>query len=724
MPAETIEQVETVEQSADPKKKFPFILIALIVLVLGIPIALVTNNGGGGGGGGNGNGTRPTSNPVLSTLVADPESINTIIFGYKEADKASYINAVNDSKNNNTKIALIKETVKFTIPLSNRKQILYISDIDGGDKGVTIKAKTIKPTGSSSDGTTSILYTAKDDYKIDTLIISQNNEWIAWSENKPPDGEEDIHTKNFFRSFKARIGSSGSVISGTLSPIPLNSEKSDTDVTIHMPDIISDSGQVYFNGIKPTTYFLHDGITNEANKTILPTNSYNSSPYLVNNRFLLYTAFEASNNPKLTAGNTTSARQEVINRNIVRLADLQTAGTNPATSIVAAPGNEGEHYNHPVFVSGDPNSQFRTAVEIHKAVPGENGELKLSLKEIQVVTRLPSGSFQKKTIVTVPSDKKYRILTVGSRPNGNKTLLVGEETSTLGNMGSGWFVASSGYQPMLSKILIFDLDQNTPSLVSEIALSPESSEFLGVLPKSPSETIGIDRNESLGTGRDNSQLQLELFVPVEPKRQRSNPRSECEKEWKEKGYPNLEACDACPIYVYSNLTQNITIKPLTPISSISSLPALNNSSWNFVADKEGNLLFPDQTIYKKIDFLFPRGVVVKPTQGLIIDQNNYAKEIRLYALAQGFNEHELADVVEFLMPQIKNSKYIFLSNLSKEATKQLLDIEVTPKPSVQETRMFYVEKLEELPTEKPQEPVFSPIVRSEFSVVTWGGIIK
>ncbi len=666
----------------------------------------------------------PTPSAELPVLEQDPNSINTIIYGNKLTENAIMVSAVNDSTKNHTKISLIRETAKFIIPLSSKKHLLFIGDIDSGDKGASIKVKTIVPTGTEIDGQIKTLYTSSNGYKIDSVIISENNNWIAWSENKPVDPARDTHENNFFRSYKADITNLAS--RATLSPTLLLDEKSDTGVTIHMPAVITNSGVVYFNGIKPVGYFIHDGFKDEAKRVVLATNSYNSKPYLVNQRYLLYTSYEQNNNPKLLPGTSPSTRVEVINRNIVKISDLQNITNTP---VVAAPGDDGEHYNHPIFVSGDPTGEFRIAVEVFKDNTG--GEVTLQQKEIQVIKRSSSGVFEKQTLVTVPNGKSYRILSVGLLPNGRKTVIVGVETASIGSLGSGWFVANSGYQKMLSAIHVYEIDGGVQQILRDIPILPDSGEFLGILPKDTNEKIGIDRNESLDRliptvfpANIKDKLQLETFVPVPVRRRRTNSRADCENDWQALGYPNAEVCESCPIYVYNNSDELISIKPITRVIPGSTLPVIEGSSWNFRADSKGNLLFPDNTLHKRIDFLFPRSSITQPTYGKIVENKNFQKEFYSYAVALGFTNREATDAIEHYWFEVEDSPYIFISHLSENQTKQLLDFQVTPKPSVQETRIFYLKKLQKEPTQKPQPPIFSPMKREGLTVVTWGGVVE
>jgi hypothetical protein len=656
--------------------------------------------------------TEAVSQNGLPVLAVDTNSINTIVYANKLKEDQVLLSAVNDSGNNKSEISVIDKTIKFAVPLT-RNKILYIGEVGDTDKGKTIELSEIVP--GSATPVTKVLYRASNGYLIDTLNVSENGDWVVWSENKP-EGTVDTHEKNYFRSYKASLSGVKNGETSPLTRILLFNEKSDDGITIHLPTLITNTGKVYFNGIKPTEYFLHSGFVDEGKNIILPVNTYNSNPTIGNDKYMLFTSYKADNKPLLPEGNKTSARIEVLNKNSIKVKDLQTN----SAPIIVAPGDKGEHYNRPVYVSGDLNGDFTIAAEIFTVANN-----KLVQKEIQLITRSVSGTVTKKVIADIPEGKTSRILGMTALPDGSQALLVGEESSLLGNLGTGRPIGASGYQKALSAIQVHPVSGSNVGTHDIIPISPDNGEYLGLLPKAANEALGIERNGSLIASIGKNNLQLETFAPVEQKRARTNPRSECITEWESKVYRNYEQCEACPVYVYSEKTQAVTVKPKTPIDIKSAIPAINYDAWDFIADKEGNLLFPDQTLHTRIDFLFPRGKIIAPQSGIIASKEDYSEKIYAYAKSLGFNERESEDAVKFFLPQIEDSNYIYLTHLSKEETKKILDFEVTPKPSVQETRIFYIKKLSEEPSEKPQLPVFSPIKRQgDLTVVTWGGIVE
>jgi hypothetical protein len=321
----------------------------------------------------------------------------------------------------------------------------------------------------------------------------------------------------------------------------------------------------------------------------------------------------------------------------------------------------------------------------------------------------------------------------------------------LGSMGTGSFIGNSGYQNSLNSINVYNVDAKDTqgqSLVQSIPLTPTSGEFLGVLPKPSGATLGIDANPAYFGMRDNSQLQLETFVPIQQKRVRTTDahtaqaqpsidinqlvtafggsRNNCQSSLGQTGGGGAsEECMFCPIYVYSAKPERVTVKPVTAVYAETAVPALSNNSWSFVADKLGNLLFPDNSMYGRIDFLFPKAAMTIPTRGRVLSKGAYAEGLKSYAEALGLRGEEVTDVVNHFLPEIADSNYVFLSHLSDADTKRALDIDVTPQPSGKTTRLFYLKKLSTRPATLPQEPVFTPLSREgDLTVVTWGGIVE
>lgn len=649
-------------------------------------------------------------------LKDDPGSIGTIIYGSK-GDAVSLVSAVNDSGNNNSPVTTLKDTIKFVTPLVDGKHLLFIADTDYGDMGSSFGLKEIIPQGVEKDGKVRTIYSPSEDYKIDRYVISEDHKWIAWYEVKAADPSGGYtHESDYYRSYKARLDEA---LSGRdlLSPSKLTEQKSEVGVQITLPAIITNDGQVYFDTIIPSSYALYYGFKDEALNSILSLNSYNSTPYLFAQKYLLYTAFDSNNSRLPSTGDKDSTRDEIANTNIVKTYDLSSKDI-----VTVAPGDEGEHYKHPVYVSGSPDGEMSIVAEVYK-IGQTTGKMALEFSEIQFTTKDKEGKFTKKTIIG-KSDVVQRILGVGQLPSGEKTVIVGEEIAFRGNLGTGNGIGPSGYKNKLSAIKVYSL--TTAGLLTTI--TPRDSddvEYIALMPKSSQEKLGIERNKKLvdELATDDRQLKLGTFVPVEPKRARKNPRSECETEWEKKGYPNYEACEACPVYVYSNDAKKVRISPVTPISVESAVPAIRNNQWRFTADKTGILKFDDGD-YKKIDYDFPRGSIVVPQTGVVLSRANLQNGIANYAYSLGYNTREVEDIVEFYGNELSNAPYVYFSHLPKEQAEKLLLLDVSPTPDSYLSHIFYAKKLK-TPTEIiPKTPQFKSFIRRAYTVVVWGSVIE
>lgn len=655
-------------------------------------------------------------------LKADEESKNTIVVGFP-GDGSNIIEAINDSGKNYTAVTTIPQNTKFVFPLTGGKKLLYVGETDDYDYGSTLVIKTILPESDDTlDGEETVIYEASEGYRIDRFVISENNEWITWYEVRPPTGSEEYtHASDSFRSFKANIAIALTATDPTqLNPTRITSERASEGTVIHLPSIITNSGDVYLDGLIPSTYSLHYGFTNENGQEIIPVNLYSSKPFLVQDRYLLYTAYTPQNT-KISTDNSTSAREALLNSNTVKLFDLSQ---NKETAI-AAPGDEGEIYKHPLFVSGNPEGEFTIAVEVYEQA--EDGSTQTP-REIQLVKHLTDGTFEKTKVLDMSTQARTRLLAVGENENGEKTLIIGEEATTRGNLGTGYFLGFSGYQSRLTNISIVNILEG--NLVQTEKIEPSLStqfEFIGLMPKAADQALGIDRNKQIAKelgGKTEKQLQLSHFIPIEPRRERTNPRSDCINEWEQKGYPNYEACEACPVYVYSSNVQDITVKPITSISKESAIPSLTEDEWSFKADQKGNLLFPNtQGIHKKIDFYFPRSSIKRPTYGTYINNLNYEKQIYNYAIHTGLNHQEAQDTVDFITQQVQTSQSIFLSHLSPDQAKQVLDFQISPTPDTKHTILFYVEKDPQNYSNVPY-PNKQTISRGDLTVITWGAVIN
>ncbi len=648
-------------------------------------------------------------------LKDDRSSVNTIIYGEMGEDSTS-ISAVNDSGVNNSPVTLLESKIKFATPLSDGKNIFYVADTDYGDAGGAFGLREIAASSGGPDGTTRKIYTPEDDYKIDRYVLSQDNKWVAWYEIKAPDENGYSHDRDFYRVYKANLEEAVKS-KGTLSPVRLTEQQADVGIQITLPSLITNAGNVYFDSIIPSSYALYYGFKDESLNVILPLNTYNSNPYLFKQQYLLFSSFDSRNSKLPSTGDVDSTRDQIVNTNIVKTYDLESKNV-----VTVAPGDQGEHYKHPVYVSGSPDGEMEIVAEVYK-IDSVGGASTLAFSEIQLIHKDKDGKFTKQTIVG-KAENAMRILSVGELPSGDKTVLVGNEIEFRGNLGTGNGIGPSGYKNKLSSIKIYNL--STKSLISTITPDKSNSfEFISVMPKLPQEKIGIERNKKLVDELTTMTRQLKLgtFVPVEPKRVRKNPRSECEEEWEKKGYPNYEACEACPIYVYSADKKKVSISPVTPISRDSAVPSLSNNSWNFEANSNGDLGFADG-VYKKIDYDFPRGSVSTPTSGVVLSQKELRKGIADYAYSLGFNTREVEDIVDFFGGELSDSPYIFFSTLPQEKVKELLSVSVSPQPRAFMSHIFYAKKLQGASEIVPTKIQFSPLVRKDFTAVVWGSVIE
>lgn len=685
---------------------FPIILVLLVLGGLGLSQLNKTNN--------------PSTPPRpeipkenQKDLQDDFASISTLVYGVR-GSKESVVAAVNDSGKNNSPVSLLPSDTKFAYPLSNSKQILYIAETNDYDMGKKLVVKNIVPDGALPDGAEIVIYEAEGDYRIDRYVISENNEWISWYEVRPAFGVIPTHTTDYYKSFKANIkdivenGSRAKV-----SAIQLTDEKAEGGKSINLPILITNAGKVYFDAVIPGTYALSSGFRDESLNTVLSADTYNSTPYFFNQRYILYSAFDPNNSKFPDDGDKDSTRPSLINTNIVKVYDF-----DKKTESIAAPGDEGEQYKHPIYIEGDPESSLTIAAEIYK-IEDVAGVKKFVAKELQLITS-SNGNFEKKTIASFSDSARQVIVGVGALPNGNKTLIVGSEGETLGNFGTGNGISASGYRKMLNEISVYDLEE-LKKITTITSFTSSQFEYLGTLPKTPDEKIGIERNTKIdkeALERTKKQLQLGTFVPVQPKRARQNPRSECETEWEKKGYPNYEACEACPIYVYSGGgVKDVSIKPLTPISEASSNMPLSNGSWNFQADESGKL-FSGGNTYENIDFYFPRSEFKAPKNGWIITRKNMSERLKTISHAVGFTEREADDIVKHFRANVDMDTF-FLGILDQKEAKKLLDFEVMPHPDSAASILFYVKDITGQTAIAPI-PEITHFNRKDYSVITWG----
>lgn len=134
---------------------------------------------------------------------------------------------------------------------------------------------------------------------------------------------------------------------------------------------------------------------------------------------------------------------------------------------------------------------------------------------------------------------------------------------------------------------------------------------------------------------------------------------------------------------------------------------------------------PNGKINKKYDFLFYECEIPdlwQYSEGWVVAMDDLTDFFEQNLKDYSFNENEIADFIEFWIPELKDSPYYEIYPQYTEMVNQVIKLKISPYPDAK-LRLHYVikeaEKYVELPA--PEIPAFD---RHGFTVTEWGVVLK
>lgn len=109
-------------------------------------------------------------------------------------------------------------------------------------------------------------------------------------------------------------------------------------------------------------------------------------------------------------------------------------------------------------------------------------------------------------------------------------------------------------------------------------------------------------------------------------------------------------------------------------------------------------------------------------QGVVVPASEVVATVHRQLAAQGLNQKESADFMEFWEPRFPKSGYVRLSWLSKKQLDSLAPLTVTPLPDTTIRVFLEFEYLPEYKALTPQQ--FTSPQRNGFTLVEWGGLLS
>lgn len=174
------------------------------------------------------------------------------------------------------------------------------------------------------------------------------------------------------------------------------------------------------------------------------------------------------------------------------------------------------------------------------------------------------------------------------------------------------------------------------------------------------------------------------------------------------------------IYLYPKKTQDIkvVVKPEGGVTE--SIPEMGKA-WNVTATPEG--VITDKKTKEVYPYLFweskDNGSEIDMSEGFVVETKKLQAFFEEKLAILGLNEKEIADFTEYWVPELQGKKYVFINFYSQQRIDEEAPLTVTPKPDSVIRVYFDHKKLDKKITTKEQ--VLTPVKRTGFAVVEWGG---
>jgi hypothetical protein len=189
---------------------------------------------------------------------------------------------------------------------------------------------------------------------------------------------------------------------------------------------------------------------------------------------------------------------------------------------------------------------------------------------------------------------------------------------------------------------------------------------------------------------------------------------------KEKYVP-AGGCAKPVVYIYPSVPTfvNVAVDADVTLSD----PEYPQLGWrNVLALPNGQLIYNQQGYNSLFWEGYGHGYYPEITTGKFVKKADAEKQIKTDLYAQGLNNKEVKDFMEFWTPKIPNSPYIRLTWLDTQQMENLAKLSVYPRPQTL-IRVFLdmqgVQEPYSLPTQKLQA-----VPRNGFTVVEWGGLAR
>lgn len=642
--------------------------------------------------------TQPEPSPSGQQGFVTSDARASSIYAVRTAREVS-LGQINIDGTNNVIVTKLPTDIR-SINFLNNKEIIYIAGVRSGpgEFGRGTKVVRSKLTGSSVTTETVYSVDTTDDWLIDFLAVSPDKSYIAIWEIKSPPGVVD-HSQYAARTSVVKLSDKSKKVI-TEQPVTVNDK--------YKPLFFDYANRLYVDGVQQNPYNFYLGIkrfsvTGEDLGTVLTDGEFNTWPKVsADGKYIAYTSFDSSVS-HIPAGDLPSTRVSSINPNQVMLMNLTTGEKK-----LVADSKDLANYDSHLVWSPD-NSGF--AFTKHKIA-----------SFVRLGDRDPVGLYA----YSMVSGKVSEVLKTKDVADAKKLLATGYE-STTNSIIFGAAGDPGNLSPNISAPTYGSLGRAKDHSVSTL-ITGSVYDYIATLPKDRNAKFAIDLDERV-LAANVKQLKLDTFALPTPPPPRipdpsiapgHNPRSECTTQWQQKGYPSYEACEACPLYLYTETPTNVSIKIKNAQVVWSDVPYTD--AFYVTAHPDGTLLTMGGDKKRSIAYDYKTMQVPAPRFGIVVAYDKLNSALTTYAQNLGLNGQETADFVTFWMQRLPSRPYYFISHYDQADVVKKLQLEIMPKPDTLLQTIMYFKPLD---VPQPALPPIFPEVpeRKGFVAVDFSGFI-
>jgi len=644
---------------------------------------------------------------------------NTIVYGFW-ASGGSLVEAIDLSVSKKSVLTMLPTNVKH-IKVLDSNSILYINDTDLNDYGKSLVVRNI------SSSTDRIVITANEEMGIDDYVISPSGKFAAvWMVSIL--AENDSYSAGKSKVYSVDITSGESSL--------LYDESSANGFAVRYPVAVTDNGDIFFDKFKPNSgagWGYGMSVSNfsgseKSDITSMQNGTYSTQPIVSpDGNTIAFAGYNGTDGATVLNG----FRKAIITPNTVEYFNLATKerkkiDTGFDTAIYPTVGWDtasGKLLFSVTEKSGDGINSYRYAhsLSTNQVVKVEESE---SLSNTGFYAYLTGGKILNAEITRDTSS----VGNLGSRYSQgiNKFTVVdpilNNEKEVPINRSPFQFIAlkSGGYFPILKNKTAEELKESDrqlqlqtfelkPSLAPRREERQSSPPFVppseGEEPQLPQcrESTYPACNQLLGTnhpvGTDIGDLGDPAF-------------SECVWSQQQKGEAGSTCMDS-PLYLYGKEGQSVTVNINTEVSN-ENIPLTNNS---FKATLESNSIRVNDNLVSSVayDYVSKVSRLPKLETGYTVKISELPLLIQKISKEFNFNQKETQDLL-WSISEI-NSPYVFVSFYDHATSHAILPLSFNPQPDTYRNIVFYFKKLSKSPSELPEKPEVSPIVRNGFTAI-------